>query len=368
MEQLQRRYDIDWLRVIAIGLLLVYHISIVFQPWGVFIGFIQSSRSMEGLWKPMSMLNVWRIPLLFYISGMGLAFASRKRNLPALLAERSRRILLPFLFGMVAIVPWHLMLWQKYYSQEIRYMVHPSHLWFLANIFAYVLICAPLLKWLSGSRKVRLFLEKTYRNPAGLLLVLVPFVLESILMDPDSYPSFAMTWHGFFTGLLAFVFGCSFIISRQTLWLNVKRWKWLYAAMALVLYLYRLLFGNLEAPHFMVAIESNLWIFAVLGTGYSYLNRPHRILTYLSEAAYPVYILHMFFLYLGSVIILPLEIAVALKFVLIVLFTFSGSLVVYECIIRRIRICRVLFGLKVQRRVAGSGIRDSLQPGGLYVP
>ena len=36
----ERRYDIDWLRVIAIGLLLVYHIGIGFQPWGVFIGFI----------------------------------------------------------------------------------------------------------------------------------------------------------------------------------------------------------------------------------------------------------------------------------------------------------------------------------------
>jgi len=28
-----RRYDIDWLRVIAIGLLLIYHIAIGFHPW-----------------------------------------------------------------------------------------------------------------------------------------------------------------------------------------------------------------------------------------------------------------------------------------------------------------------------------------------
>ena len=49
-----RRYDIDWLRVIAIGLLLIYHIAIAFQPWGVFIGFIQSDKSLEALWIPMS--------------------------------------------------------------------------------------------------------------------------------------------------------------------------------------------------------------------------------------------------------------------------------------------------------------------------
>lgn len=63
--QTNRRYDIDWLRVIAIGLLLIYHIAIGFQPWGVFIGFIQNDEALESIWIPMSMLNVWRIPLLF---------------------------------------------------------------------------------------------------------------------------------------------------------------------------------------------------------------------------------------------------------------------------------------------------------------
>ena len=87
-----RRYDIDWLRVITIGLLLIYHIAIVFQPWGVFIGFIQSDRSLESLWIPMTMLNVWRIPLLFFVSGMGVCFAIRKRNWKQLLLERTQRI------------------------------------------------------------------------------------------------------------------------------------------------------------------------------------------------------------------------------------------------------------------------------------
>ena len=75
-----RRYDIDWLRVIAIGLLLIYHIAIIFQPWGIFIGFMQNNESLESLWIPMAMLNVWRIPLLFFVSGMGVCFAIKKRT------------------------------------------------------------------------------------------------------------------------------------------------------------------------------------------------------------------------------------------------------------------------------------------------
>ena len=34
-----RRHDIDWLRVITIALLLIYHIAIIFQPWAMFVGF-----------------------------------------------------------------------------------------------------------------------------------------------------------------------------------------------------------------------------------------------------------------------------------------------------------------------------------------
>jgi hypothetical protein len=144
----ERRHDIDWLRVIAIGLLLIYHIAIIFQPWAMFIGFIRSDELMENLWKPMSLLNVWRIPLLFYVSGMGVYFAIRKRNWKELLLERSKRILLPFLFGMIAIVPLQFMMFQEYYNLPIGYYAHPAHLWFLGNIFIYVLILLPFFYYL----------------------------------------------------------------------------------------------------------------------------------------------------------------------------------------------------------------------------
>jgi len=108
-----RRHDIDWLRVITIGLLLIYHVTIVFQPWGVFIGFIQSQESIEALWTPMSMINIWRIPLLFFVSGMGVCFAIKKRSWKQLIIERTRRILLPFLFGINFKVPIQVKIFQK---------------------------------------------------------------------------------------------------------------------------------------------------------------------------------------------------------------------------------------------------------------
>ncbi len=160
----ERRYDIDWLRVIAIGLLLFYHIAIIFQPWAMFIGFMKNDETLEGLWKLMSMLNVWRIPFLFYVSGMGLYFAMKKRNFQQLIAERSKRILLPFIFGIVAISPLHFLIFQKYYHLPLSYYPHAGHLWFLGNIFAYVLLLSPLFLFLIRKEDGKFVVDLSLRN------------------------------------------------------------------------------------------------------------------------------------------------------------------------------------------------------------
>jgi hypothetical protein len=344
----ERRHDIDWLRVIAIGLLLIYHIAIVFQPWAMMIGFIRSEELMEGLWKPMTMLNVWRIPLLFYVSGMGVYFAIRKRNWKELLLERSKRILLPFLFGMIAIVPLHFLVFQEYYHLPLGYYAHPAHLWFLGNIFSYVLILLPLLYFLKKIEKGRFKKGLSYymSHPVGPLSVSVFFIIETLIVKPQVFEMYAQTWHGFFIGLLAFFFGFLLVYSGKTFWQTVLKWRWLYLGLATALYIIRLMVFELKSPAFLMAIESNGWIFAVFGFGYKYLNKPGAALSYLSQAAYPVYIIHMFVLYFGAMIILPLEIPVIVKFGLIIVFTGTACYLIYEFMIRRIGFLRPLFGLK----------------------
>lgn len=344
----ERRHDIDWLRVIAIGLLLMYHIAIIFQPWALFIGFIKSDDTWEGLWKPMTMLNVWRIPLLFYVSGMGVYFAIRKRNWKQLLGERSKRILLPFLFGIVAITPLHMFLFQKYYKLPLGYYPHQGHLWFLGNIFVYVLLLLPLFFYMKekGNSRMKKGLSSVMGHPVGPLLVTAAFAVETMLIKPQPFALYAQTWHGFFYGLLAFFFGFIFVYSGKSFWQTVLKWRWLYIGLATVLFGIRYFLFATEAPGYLTAIESNCWIFGVFGLGYKYLNRPSNILSYLSKAAYPVYILHMFVLYAGAMLILPLKVPVVLKFIAITSFTGMGCYLIYEFIIRRIGFLRPLFGLK----------------------
>jgi hypothetical protein len=52
----QRRYDVDWLRILAMGMLIIYHVVISFQPWAIKIFFIQNEQSLEGLLKLILLL------------------------------------------------------------------------------------------------------------------------------------------------------------------------------------------------------------------------------------------------------------------------------------------------------------------------
>jgi len=343
-----RRYDIDWLRVVAIGLLLIYHIAIIFQPWAMFIGFIRSDESIENLWTPMTMLNIWRIPLLFYVSGMGLFFAMKKRNYKQLFLERSKRILLPFVFGFLAITPLHMFIFQKYYKMPLSYYPHNGHLWFLGNIFVYVVLLSPLFFYLKkhDNGKFKKAISKIMTYAIGPLSISVFFILEIGFVKPQLFELYAQTWHGFFNGFLAFFFGFIFVYSGNVFWQTVSKWKWLYIGFATVLYTIRFTGFESISTMYITAIESNCWIFGVFGLGYHYLNKPSTLLSYLSKAAYPIYIIHMFVLFIGAWLFLLLNIHPLLKFIGITLFTFVVCFLIYEFILRRLHILRPLFGLK----------------------
>jgi len=342
-----RRHDIDWLRVIAIALLLIYHVVIVFQPWGFYIGFIQSLETSDAIWIPMALLNVWRIPLLFFVSGMGVCFALRRRDWKQLLMDRAKRILLPLIFGSFFIVPIHVFLFQKYYEQDIAYSPGMGHLWFLANIFIYVtqIIGFAFLKK-NYDYKFFNFFRRLLKRPYFLYLFIIPFVLEAELANPEYFSLYVGTGHGFLIGMLAFFFGFLFIAIGDAFWNAVEKIKIASLIIAFALYLIRLFNFDLNGPNFLTSVESMNWIFAVFGFGYKYLNKPGKILIYLSQAAYPVYIIHMIFLYLASFIILPLNIPLALKLISIVLLTFTGCIITYDLIIKRVVFLRPLFGLK----------------------
>ena len=145
-----RRYDVDSIRIIALILLIFYHISISFQTWALQISFIKNDDTLEFIWVFMMLINIWRIPILFIVSGMGIYFAMERRNWKELLDDRTLRIITPLIFGSIFIFPICPIIFNIYYKKPIFYFPFPGHLWFLINIYFYVLIFLPIFNYLKN--------------------------------------------------------------------------------------------------------------------------------------------------------------------------------------------------------------------------
>ena len=95
----KRRHDVDAIRAIALFLLIAYHLGISFMSWAPFVFFIPNIKSIDSLWIPMAMINTWRIPILFLISGIAFRFSFENRSPLQLIKERLKVLGLPLLFG-----------------------------------------------------------------------------------------------------------------------------------------------------------------------------------------------------------------------------------------------------------------------------
>ena len=78
---MMRRHDIDWIRTIVLFLLIIYHAFASFMPFAPDIRFPINDGFLVDYWFLMELINIWRIPILFVISGMGVYFAIQNRSL-----------------------------------------------------------------------------------------------------------------------------------------------------------------------------------------------------------------------------------------------------------------------------------------------
>ena len=126
----QRKYYLDWLRVIAFYILIFYHVGMIFVPWDFHI---KNNITLEWFETWMAFLSQWRLPLLFLISGMVIYYSLGKRSWKGIIAERSNRLLIPLIFGMFVIIP------PQIYYERISDGVHFANYWgFLKTVFDLV--------------------------------------------------------------------------------------------------------------------------------------------------------------------------------------------------------------------------------------
>jgi len=113
----ERRIDLDWVRIGAFGLLIFYHVGMLYVSWGFHI---KSAHRLIWLEPVMLFLNPWRLSLLFLVSGVATRFMLGKHTLLSFARARSVRLLVPLIFGMLAIVP------PQAYDQIVESLGYPA--------------------------------------------------------------------------------------------------------------------------------------------------------------------------------------------------------------------------------------------------
>jgi hypothetical protein len=378
---MNRRHDIDALRVLAFGLLILYHAAMLYVAGEGWDFHLKSSHTAEWLQDPRLFLNRWRMELLFLISGMAVTFMRRRSTLPRLAWKRTVRLLLPLLFGALVVIPI-----QPYVQGLSTHLVQPgfgrfllrywtggpwpagaftgwqygftwNHLWYLPYLWAYTMLLAALLPLLESpaGQRVRAAVLRL-RGPLLLVLPAIPLFVWDRLLAPR-FPFTGAFWGDWYAHALYFtMFLYGYLLGTDAgLWSELARLRraTLPAALAcFALYLagIRLLPDAAPTAVWWVVHAlryAYLWtaICAVLGWGHAYLNRPFRWLPYAREAVYPWYVLHQSLLLLFAWQLMPLGLGPVAEPALIVLATVGGCALLHEYVIRRVRWLRPLFGL-----------------------
>ena len=195
-----RRYELDWLRVLVFGLLIIHHVAMFFAPYAYYI---KNDIIYPIIMLPMYFIQQWRLPILFLISGMGTFYSLSNRSKKAFAKERVIRLFLPLMIGILFIIPPQVYFerldrdqftgsYFDFWPSQAFIGIYPEgniswhHLWFLGYLLLYSLLLLPAFMYLKKRpdswllKKVRQIVVK----PASIFWFIIPLYLWEILLEP----------------------------------------------------------------------------------------------------------------------------------------------------------------------------------------
>lgn len=371
-----RHYGMDWLRIGAFALLILYHIGMFFVPWD---WHVKIARPIGWVAIPMMATNSWRLPLLFLVSGYAsAALFAKLGSTGAFLRSRSARLLIPLMFGMIVVIPvqpWIELATQHGYAASFGYfwvqdyfrfgtldgIVLPTwqHLWFVVYLFAYTLMAALLLAVVPVLARGRIA-DAAARLLGGWGMLLTPFALWIAILFafPGHRDTHALVDDGpaHLHFLVAFATGWLLRVRPQLFDAVTRCWP---AAAVLALAAYACIVwamavapgegappAGIVAPFLAVRLVQG-WasIVALVGIADRYANRDHPRRAMLAEAVFPFYIIHQTIIVVGGWLLLRAGTGALPSFLVLFAATTLGCWLFYA-IGRSIGWLRPLIGLQ----------------------
>ena len=371
-----RHLGMDWLRIGAFGLLILYHIGMYFVPWD---WHVKIAQPLDWVAIPMLATNSWRLPLLFLVSGYAsAALFAKLGGAGAFVRSRSARLLIPLAFGIIIVIPpqpWIELMGQHGYAHGLAHfwwhdyfrfgaldgIILPTwqHLWFVVYLWVYTLLAAAVLAWVPEGARTKIA-DGAVRALGGWGMLIIPLTVWLLILAlfPDHDETHALFDDGpsHLHYLIAFTGGWLLRVRPQLFEAVAGCWK--VAAMLAVVAFVPVAWvewnwpGALRAPggavlmfHVARLVQGWATIVALVGIADAYWNRDHPWRTTLAEAVFPFYIIHQTIIVIAGWYLLQAGVAALPAFLTLLVVTIAGCWIFYA-IGRTIVWLRPLIGLQ----------------------
>lgn len=388
-----RRYDLDWLRIIAFGLLILYHCGMFYVTWDWHV----KSRFASDTIEPLMMLtNPWRLTLLFLIAGAATRFMADKMSVWKLTSARMGRLWPPLLLAVFVIVPP-----QTYYEIVEALQAMPAevaaqypqaldnfyvkyvtasgnwcdadgclttptynHMWFVAFLILYTLALIPLLPLLRRIPKAVSVLI------AGPFFILTPWLFMAALRV-TLFPIFGEShdfredWYLHALYFSVFLFGFA-IAKSDAFFQRCVELRWIALTIAVISWTALITYFNahpegVTPPEWLRAImrgvrELDAWcaIIAAIGFAHRHLKDAdgpvRRVLT---QAIFPFYLIHQTVIVVAGHYLDEIQLPLAIEAPLLISVTALGCWLFYD-LGRRVPFLRVWIGLPSKSQPSGA--------------
>jgi glucan biosynthesis protein C len=200
-----RLYYLDWVRVLGILTVFVYHSTRFFNPEDWHVNNPTTYAWVE-VWNRFAV--AWMMPLFFVISGASLFFAVGRRGARPFVKDKVLRLLVPLLVGDFTHASLQVYLERHTHGDfsgtYLQFIPHyfegfyeggsPAagnfaltgiHLWYLWWLFLFSILLYPLMRWLKGRGQTVLGRSgEMLARPAGAYALALPTLLLLLLVDP----------------------------------------------------------------------------------------------------------------------------------------------------------------------------------------
>jgi len=403
-----RRHDLDWIRVGAFMLLILYHVGMFYVPWD---WHVKSTHEIAALEPVMMLTNPWRLTLLFLVSGCATRFladslTARGRTGWALAGSRTLRLLPPILFAMFVLVPpqsyYEIFeaaramgvadpanspvladFWVRYatasggWCEATGCLITPTynHLWFVVYLLLYSLLLTALLAVPGARKAMQAVADRAFRGWGLVVWPLAWLLLIRWTLAPIFEINHALIadWYNHALSFSAFLFG--FLTARsETVRQGFIRLRWPALVTALLVWggyaTYAWIYRADDAVpaealrmamRGVYALDQWAFIVAILGFGARWLNHGGPVLRYLSIGVFPFYIAHQTVTVVTGHHLAKLGLPVAVEAGLLIAATAAGCLVTYE-VARRIGWLGLFLGVKPETRSVAAGVQAANRP------